>query len=55
MIITNLAQHTSLVIYHVQLTYPTVELLQWDSETGKFGFIKLIDRGLITTMKGLEN
>ena len=36
---------TSFVIHEFLLSKETVVLHQWESETGKFGFIKRVDKG----------
>ena len=33
----------------------SVVVRRWESETGKFGFIKRVDKGLITTVNDLES
>ena len=44
------------VIYIVFLvSKENVELRRWERSKQKFGFIKRVDKGRITTVKGLES
>ena len=41
--------------YKFLVSKETVVLRQWESQTEKFGFIKRVDKGWITTMNDLES
>ena len=42
-------------VYQISSYKETVELRRWESKTGKFGFIKRVDKGRITTVNDLES
>ena len=41
--------------YKFLVSKETVVLRRWESETGKFGFIKRVDKGRITIVNDLES
>ena len=46
---------SSRIVKKFLVSKETVLLHRWESETGNFGFIKLVDKGRITTMNDLES
>ena len=49
------ARRVSSEYFKILVSEETVELCQWESETWKFGFIKQVDKGRVTTVKDLES
>ena len=53
--ISNFCIHSDIIVIKFLVSKETVVLRRWERSKQKFGFIKRVDKGEITTVKDLES